>query len=136
MKKITAVFAMVTILAGCAHQTANPIQLAQIGDETKSCRTIQNEMQDMQNQMLEKQGDGNAQVGKNVALGVAGAFLIVPWFFMDLGNAATVEQKAVQARYKRLQSMAEDKHCTLDAQTAQGTTPVQASQPIQNIKVQ
>ncbi|PRP71266.1 hypothetical protein BUE93_07730 [Chromobacterium amazonense] len=90
---------------------ANPIQLAQVGDESKSCRAIANEMQEMQNLALEKQGDSTTQTGKNVALGLAGAFLVVPWFFMDTGNANDVEQKAAQMRYRRLQAMAEEKGC-------------------------
>ena len=56
--------------------------------------------------------DRNSQVGTNVALGVTGIFLIVPWFFMDLGATATVEQKAAAARFQRLQQMAVDKKCT------------------------
>ena len=58
------------------------------------------------------QGDKNKQVGTNAALGVAGFFLIVPWFFMDLGGAATAEQKAAQARFKRLEQMKIDKKCS------------------------
>jgi len=96
---------------GCASKTPNPIPIAQVGDETKSCDAIANEMQQMNDTKLMAEGDGDSQVGKNVALGITGIFLIVPWFFMDLGNAATVEQKAAQARYQRLQQMAIDKKC-------------------------
>jgi len=35
----------------------------------------------------------------------------VPWFFMDVGNAATVEEKAAQARYLRLQQIQVDRKC-------------------------
>jgi len=115
MKKLIAALLVTSVLTGCANTTANPVQLAQVGDETKSCRAIMNEMQEMKNAALTAEGDRNKQVGNNVALGVAGAFLLVPWFFMDTGNAATVEQKAAQARYKRLQSMAEERKCEVTA---------------------
>jgi hypothetical protein len=93
------------INAGCVSSTPNPVPLAQVGDETKSCNAITNEMQQMINKRLEAEGDRNAQVGGNVALGVLGVFLIVPWFFMDTGNAATVEERAAQSRFDRLRNV-------------------------------
>jgi hypothetical protein len=82
------------MISGCAHTTANPVQVAQIGDESKSCRAIINELEEMKALVLSTESDGNVKMTKNVGLGVVGAFLLVPWFFMDLGNAPTVEQKA------------------------------------------
>lgn len=120
MKRLVVTLCVAGVLSGCANTTANPVQLAQIGDETKSCRAILNEMQEMRNSSLEAEGDRNKQVASNVALGVAGAFLIVPWFFMDTGNAASVEQKAAQARYKRLQAMAEERQCQVTNLPAEG----------------
>jgi len=68
-------------------------------------------MQQMINTKTAAEGDRNSQIGANVLLGVAGAFLIVPWFFMDTSNAHTVEEKAAQARYLRLQQMQADRKC-------------------------
>lgn len=96
----------------CASTPANPVPLAQVGDDTKTCDAITNEMQQMINLQTTAAGDKNSQVGGNVALGVTGIFLLgIPWFFMDLGSAASVEQKAAQARFQRLQQMAADKKC-------------------------
>lgn len=106
-----AVAVMAGAVTGCASTTANPVQVAQVGDDTKSCRAIYNEMEDMRAQITTSAGEGNSQVAKNVGLGVAGAFLLVPWFFMDLGNAHTVEEKAAAARLKRLAALYEDKQC-------------------------
>lgn len=118
MRQISAVTAyavaasiLTGAIAGCASTTANPVQVAQYGDDTKSCRAIYNEMEDMRAQITTSSGEGNTQVAKNVGLGVAGALLIVPWFFMDLGNAHTVEEKAAAARLKRLAALYEDKQC-------------------------
>jgi hypothetical protein len=69
-------------------------------------------MQQMVSAQEKAAADRNSQVGTNVALGVVGVFLIVPWFFMDLGASASVEQKAAAARFQRLQQMAADKKCT------------------------
>jgi hypothetical protein len=113
-KRHVATFLIVSLIsASCAHTTPNPVPVAQVGDDTKSCEAIANEMQQMVNTQTTAQGDRNAQVGGNVALGVMGVFLLgIPWFFMDVGNAATVEEKAAQARYLRLQQMQVDRKCS------------------------
>ena len=113
MKKplLASLLAIAVINTGCVSSTANPVPLAQVGDDTKSCDAITNEMQQMINKRLEAEGERNAQVGGNVALGVLGAFLIVPWFFMDTSNAHTVEEKAAQSRFDRLQQLAIDRNC-------------------------
>jgi hypothetical protein len=114
MKRIIALLLVISIfVSGCASTPANPVPVAQVGDDTKTCDAIVNEMQQMISAQQTATGDKNTQVGTNVALGVTGIFLLgIPWFFMDLGGAATVEQKAAQARYQRLQQMAADKKCT------------------------
>ncbi|CAN1524379.1 SHOCT domain containing protein [Burkholderiaceae bacterium] len=113
MNKIIAVLLAVSIITtGCASTPANPIPIAQVGDETKPCDAIINEMQQMITAQDKAAADREKQIGTNVALGITGAILIVPWFFMDLGATATVEQKAAAARYQRLQQMAVDKKCT------------------------
>ena len=100
--------------------------MAQAGDEFKTCDAIVNEMQLMVQAQARAESDHNNQVAGNVALGVAGVFLIVPWFFMDTGNAATVEERAAQARYQRLNQMQIDRKCATTAtQSAPaGTLPI------------
>jgi len=112
-KKIMSLMLIASLIsAGCASTTANPVPIAQVGDETKTCDAIANEMQKMVTAKISAEGDKNSQIGSNVALGVTGIFLLgIPWFFMDLGGAATAEQKAAQARYDRLQQMQIDKKC-------------------------
>jgi hypothetical protein len=112
-KKIIAVMLIVSIFsAGCASTVANPVPVAQVGDETKSCDAIANEMQKMVTAQVTADGDKDKQIGTNAALGVTGIFLLgIPWFFMDLGGAATAEQKAARARYERLEQMQIDKKC-------------------------
>lgn len=108
---LATLLALSVINAGCVSSTANPVPVAQVGDDTKSCDAIINEMQQMINARLQADGDRNSQVAGNVALGVVGIFLIVPWFFMDTSNAHTVEERAAQARFERLQQMAIDRKC-------------------------
>lgn len=112
-KKIIAVLLIASIVsAGCASTVANPVPVAQVGDETKTCDAIANEMQKMVTAQVTADGDKDKQIGTNAALGVTGIFLLgIPWFFMDLGGAATAEQKAARARYERLEQMQIDKKC-------------------------
>jgi len=114
MKKalIASMVAASLISAGCVSSTANPVPIAQVGDDTKSCDGIANEMQQMNNAQLTAEGDKNSQVGGNVALGVAGVIFFPLWFFMDTSNAHTVEENAAKARYQRLQQMAIDRKCS------------------------
>ncbi len=110
-RSITALLVVAMMASGCAHTTANPVLVAQAGDDAKSCDAITNEMQLMIQAQATAASDRNKQIAGNVALGVTGAFLLVPLFFMDTGNAATVEERAAQARYQRLNQMQIDKKC-------------------------
>jgi len=112
-KKLIALALIASIVsAGCASSVANPVPVAQVGDETKTCDAIANEMQKMITAQVTADGDKDKQIGTNAALGVTGIFLLgIPWFFMDLGGAATAEQKAAKARYERLEQMQIDKKC-------------------------
>ena len=112
-KKILSVLLIASIIsAGCASTVANPVPVAQVGDETKTCDAIANEMQKMVTAQVTADSDKDKQIGTNAALGVTGIFLLgIPWFFMDLGGAATAEQKAARARYERLEQMQIDKKC-------------------------
>jgi hypothetical protein len=124
MRKLLTVLLIICFsIVGCAHTTANPVPVAQVGDETKTCDAIANEMQQMISTQQTADGDRNNQIGANAALGVSGIFLLgIPWFFMDLGSAASVEQKAAQARYQRLAQMQVDKKCP--------ATPVVTEEPV------
>lgn len=111
--KVIALMLIASIIsAGCASSVAVPVPVAQVGDETKSCDAIVNEMQSMVSTQIQADGNRDKQIGTNAALGLVGIFTLgIPWFFMDLGGAAEAEQKAAKARYERLQQMQMDKRC-------------------------
>lgn len=111
LTRLVALTSTATFLSACVHTTPNPVPVAQAGDDTMSCMSIENEMADMQTEQASSDSKGAGQVAKNVGLGVAGAFLLVPWFFMDTSDAHSVEAKAAQARYKRLNALYMDKGC-------------------------
>jgi hypothetical protein len=68
------------------------------------------------------------KTGKNVALGVTGAFFLVPLFFMDLTQAEQIEVDAFRQRYNRLAIIATEKGCGDIKQVP----PVEANEPSKN----
>ena len=111
MRRIAAlVFALCIGVAGCAGRTPNPVQSYQYGDDKKSCNTLKAEISSLEAEIAAKIPDSN-KTGSNVALGVAGVFLIVPWFFMDFSKADQVEVEALRRRYNSLVLIASEKSC-------------------------
>lgn len=110
MKKGMALTLLLAILAGCAGRPANPVMVDQVGDAKKSCPVIQTEMMNIEAEIarLLPQTD---KKGKNIGLGVAGAFFLVPLFFMDLTESEKIEVEAYRQRYNRLKIIATEKEC-------------------------
>ena len=98
------------MLWGCAGRNAHPVSIRQYGDENRSCAALESELRFIESEIsrLVPQTD---KTGKNVALGVAGAFFLVPWFFMDLSQAEQIEVDAFRQRYNYLVSLTVDKQC-------------------------
>lgn len=109
-KKTVCITTAMCLLTACGGRTANPIMASQYGDTKKSCEALEFEIANTESEMNRIIGDTD-KTGKNVALGVAGAFLLVPWFFMDFKNAEATEYQALRQRYQHLTSIAIDKNC-------------------------
>jgi len=103
-------FASTILLASCAGRDPRPIQISQGGDNEKSCSTLETEMEFIDKDILEKFPDAS-KTGSNTALGVAGVFLIVPWFFMDFSDADETEISALISRHNHLLIIAQSKSC-------------------------
>ncbi len=113
-KKIFLI-ALVTSLAGlgCAGRAAYPVSTSQYGDSQKSCEALGKEttfVESEANRLIPE----TKKTGKNTALGVAGVFLVVPWFFMDFTEAEQIEVNALRQRYNHLVILAEEKKCGLN----------------------
>ncbi|MGD9807753.1 MAG: hypothetical protein AB7E76_08070 [Deferribacterales bacterium] len=111
-KKIVVVLVIVSFCFSCAKRQPNTIMAYQPGDENRSCQSILSEISYYHNKINEKSGEVNSRTGKNVALGVTGAFLIVPLFFMDLSGAEKTELESYKMRIERLQLIAMEKSCS------------------------
>ncbi len=106
-----ALFLVATIfLASCAGRTPNPVSMYSPGDDALSCEGLRIQMgycQERVATLLPK----SDKTGSNVALGIAGAFLLVPFFFMDFSEADKIEMEAWRARNNYLTSLFVDKGC-------------------------
>lgn len=100
-------------LSSCRNTTPMPVQISQPGDVELSCSSIRAEIEDMSNKVKEGDNDQTKQIATNSVFGVVGIFFIVPWFFMDINDAHSIEAKAAKERYKKLQRMYIDKKCVL-----------------------
>ena len=102
-------------LAACGGRDAMPVMVAQYGDSKKTCDSLEFEMTTIQSE-IQRLMPNRDKTGKNVALGVAGYFLLVPWFFMDFKNAEAQEYEAFRQRYNHLATIAIDKRCDVSPQ--------------------
>lgn len=112
-KKIVNVISVILsaiLLAACAGKTPTPIPQYQPGDQLMSCSALKQELMDNQTKIMNLIPKEN-KTGKNVALGVAGAFLLVPWFFMDFSDAERVEIQSYQLRDNWLRTLCAQKKC-------------------------
>ena len=113
--KLLVVWVVASIIFGCAGREAHPVQVYQHGDTDKSCPALEREITFTKTE-IGRLVPETQKAGKNVALGVAGAFLIVPWFFMDLSKAEQVEVNALIHRHNQLAVIAADKECGFEVE--------------------
>lgn len=117
-KKLRSAVALVLVslflLTGCAGRAANPIMVHQFGDDKKSCRAIELELSQIQQEIARLLPD-TEKTGTNVALGVTGVFLLIPLFFMDFTESEKIEVNAFRQRYNHLVIVATDKNCGFEA---------------------
>ena len=124
MNKLLLTIACITSLTACAGRTPAPVMVAQYGDQNKSCKALQFEMTNIEGD-IQRLLPKTDKSGQNVALGVAGAFLLVPWFFMDFKGAEQTEYEALRQRYNHLASIAMDKNCGVKPVTLPSVSQMQ-----------
>jgi hypothetical protein len=98
------------VLSGCAGRPAYPVMVYQPEDETRSCEALKRELELIEENVAQliPQTD---KADKNTKLGVAGIFLLVPFFFMDLSKAEQIEVNALIKRYNHLIEIGEVNGC-------------------------
>ncbi len=110
MKRVLSVLVLLTFVVGCGGRAANPVMIQQYGDDKKSCNSLEMELSQIENE-IQQLMPKTQKAGKNIVLGVAGAFFLVPWFFMDLSQAEQMEVNAFRQRYNHLLIISSEKEC-------------------------
>lgn len=108
--KVGSLTLLLLSVVACAGKTAQPVSSYKVGDSEMDCNQLKAEMAHIDARVAELVPESE-KTGKNVALGVTGVFLIVPWFFMDFSDAEKVEIQSYKERYLSLEKLYSKKSC-------------------------
>ena len=112
MKKPVALCLIATLTSSaCAGRTPSPVETVQRGDAELSCSELRTEINTNTNTLQSLRREQGDKAAKNAVAGVAGAFLLVPWFFIDAKGAAGEEARALQNRNHGLVTRYKNKQC-------------------------
>ena len=95
----------------CAGRAAHPVQVAQPGDNKKTCKSLRKETSQIRRNVQRMMPAIKKADKKRTLLVMSGGFLIVPWFFLDLTDADKIETNAQRARYNYLADIAGKRNC-------------------------
>ena len=100
---------------GCAGRAAHPVQVAQSGDNEKTCKSLLKETKKIRQKVKKMIPAVKKADKKRTLLMVSGGLLIVPWFFLDLSDADKIETNAQRARHNYLVDVAKKRNCRFKA---------------------
>ena len=110
-KRICAGVAFMFFVSGCAGSAPMPVARYTTADEKRNCASLQAEIKANKKEIAKKTTERTNKMNKNLTLGAAGVFLVVPWFFMDLKGKEAVETEALERRNAALRRIAFVKGC-------------------------
>ena len=114
-RKFQPVFVLIVIVLffvqGCAGRAAHPVQVAQSGDNKKTCKSLRKETKKIRQKVKRMIPAVRKADKKRTLLMLSGGLLIVPWFFLDLSDADKIETNAKRARHNYLIDIAKKSNC-------------------------
>jgi hypothetical protein len=90
---------------------ANHIPISQPGDNVKTCDQLAGEALIASSKAQALENKCNNKKVSNIVCAIAGWFVIIPWFFMDLKLAECEEAGDWQARADYLDMMVSQQNC-------------------------
>ena len=99
----------------CGGRAARPVLVAQSGDVKKGCKSIRKETKQIRRNLAKMIPAIKKADKKRTILMLSGGLLIIPWFFLDLSDAAQIEANAQRARYNYLVDIAAKQNCRFKA---------------------
>ena len=97
----------------CAGRAAHPVQVAQSGDNKKTCKSLRKETSQIRRNVQRMMPAIKKADKKRTLLMLSGGLLIIPWFFLDLTDADKIEANAQRARYNYLVDRGVKRNCRL-----------------------
>ncbi|EKP7210740.1 hypothetical protein P3911_004470 [Salmonella enterica] len=114
MKKFIATVIAAAVLSGCVHSEPNmTIQEYKPGDNDASCDMLRSYVSNAQREYDTAKQAHTDQIVSNVVYSVTGAFIIIPWFFIDTSDAHSADMRNANARIANLKVIQASKHCDL-----------------------
>jgi hypothetical protein len=114
-RKFQPVFVLIVIVLffvqGCAGRAAHPVQVAQSGDNKKTCKSLRKETKKIRQKVKKMIPAVKKADKKRTLLMLSGGLLIVPLFFLDLSDADKIETNAKRARHNYLIDIAKKSNC-------------------------
>jgi len=108
-KPVTIAIAFLFLYACTGHQP-NLVMVNQHGDDQKSCKTLESEMENVRDELHRSLHKRNK---------------LVPRSSMDFGDAEVKEYEAYRERYNHLASIAKAKKCRLSTKECPATKKLQ-----------
>lgn len=104
-----AAITMLLVLSGCVGRHAEPIAANYATDSRLSCTSIIDEIARHQQTLVNLQSERSKINRSNINIGIAGSFLLIPLFWLNVTDAPEVEQYAIGARMNVLTDLQERK---------------------------
>ena len=114
-RKFQPVFVLIVVVLffvqGCAGRAAHPVQIAQSGDNKKTCKSLREETNQIRRNVKRMMPAIKKADKKRTLLMLSGGLLIVPWFFLDLSDADKIETNAKRTRHNYLVDRGVKRNC-------------------------
>ncbi|MBI5816413.1 MAG: hypothetical protein HZB29_12475 [Nitrospinae bacterium] len=115
LTRLISFFIFACFMISCAGRQPQPITVYQPDDEHRSCRALDVELSQTEDEINKKYAEHVKKREGQVALAFVSGLLFWPGaFFLDLKESEKVEYDALRQRYNRLLIIAADKECGFD----------------------
>ena len=108
---LVLIIVVLFVAQSCRGRAAHPVKVVQSGDMQVTCKAIQREAKPIPRNIKEMIPGIKSKDSNRVLLMMAGAVLIVPWFFLDLTDSEKIEANALRERYNHLADLASKRKC-------------------------
>lgn len=111
MHKALVMITLTLVISGCVGRHAQPITANYATDSRLPCTGIVDEIAQHQRALVTLQTERSRINRRNINVGIAGTFLLIPLFWLNVTDAPEVEQYAIGGRMNVLHDLKQKKNC-------------------------